>query len=95
MGRAGEPLGGSGRRGKDEVRGSDGRLWLLTRHFINREQRRATLMWQSERRQEKRPIPLESVNAIIHTQSDEPFSRSGRVKREVIGGHTASLTPET
>lgn len=39
MGRAGEPLGGSDRRGKDEVRGSDGRLWLLTRHFINREQR--------------------------------------------------------
>lgn len=30
-------------------------------------------MGQSERRQEKGPVPLESINAIIHTQSDEPF----------------------
>lgn len=33
----------------------------------------ATLMGQRERQQEKSPIPLEPINAIIHTQRDKPF----------------------
>lgn len=60
--------------GKDGVRGSDGRLRLLTRHLVNREQRRLLSCGGVRDGRKKRPIPLESVNAIIHTQADEPFA---------------------